>query len=150
MMTRAAAAVCAALLFAGGARADLAAARAEPNLEKRAAKALDNAQQSFRAAQDAYIQKSDLKQTEAALQELSESVQLAYDSLMATGKNPSKKPKHFKRAEIKTRELMRRLDDFRAQMSALDREAIEKTRDAIQKVHDDLLEGIMSGGKKKK
>ncbi len=148
-MTRAAAAVCAALLFAAVARADLAAARAEPNLEKRAEKALDNAQHSLAAAQDAYIQKADLKQSEAALQELAESVQLAYESLMATGKNPSKKPKHFKRAEIKTRELMRRLDDFRAQMSALDRDAIEKTRDAVQKVHDDLLEGIMSGGKKK-
>ncbi len=139
-----------ALLFAGGARADLTAAKNEPNLEKRAALALDNARDALKAAQTAYMEKGDLKATSAALQEISDSVQLAYDSLVATGKNPRKKPKYFKHAEIRTRELMRQLDDFRAQMSALDRDEIEQTRRSIQKIHDALLEGIMGGGRNKK
>ncbi|MGE5487789.1 MAG: hypothetical protein ACM3ZB_08230 [bacterium] len=149
-MTRAAIALFSALLVAGGARADLSAARSERNLEKRSALALDNARDALKAARTAYMEHGDLKATSEALQEIVESIQFSYDSLLATGKDPSRKPKHFKRAEIRTRELMRHLDDFRAQMSALDRAEIERTRDAIQKIHDALLEGIMGGGRKKK
>lgn len=127
--------------------ADLDAVKAEPNLEKRARLALDNATVAFKAAQDAYMQKGDLKLTTAALDEVAQSVGLAYESLNQTGKNPRRSPKHFKYAEIRTRDLLRRLTDFREQMSALDRDDIDKVRAAVQKVHDDLLVGIM--GKKK-
>ena len=127
--------------------ADLEAVKAEPNLEKRARKALDNASVAFKAAQEAYMQKGDLKLTTAALDEVAQSVELADLSLKQTGKNPRRSPKHFKYAEIRTRELLRRLTDFREQMSALDRDDIDKVRAAVQKVHDDLLVGIM--GKKK-
>ncbi len=133
--------------FALPLRADLAAAKAERKPEKRASKALDNARDAFEHAQDAYLQKGDLKQATAYLDEVMESVQLAYDSLVSTGKNPSKSPKHFKNAEIKTRELLRRMSDFRDQMSALDRDGIDKIRASVQKIHDDLLSGIM--GEKK-
>ncbi len=127
--------------------ADLASAKAESKPDKRAAKALDNAQSAFKHAQDVYVEKGDVKQTYAYLDEVMESVQLAYDSLVATGKNPSKSPKNFKKAEITTRELLRKLTDFREQMSALDRDGIDKIRSTIQKIHDDLLSGIM--GEKK-
>ncbi len=126
--------------------ADLASVKAERKPEKRAEKALDNAQEAFKHARNAYMQKGDMNQTAASLDELMQSVQLAYDSLMETGKNPSKSPKHFKKAEIRTRELLRRLADFRDQMSALDRDGIDKIRASIQKIHDELLAGIM--GKK--
>jgi hypothetical protein len=146
---RAALFVVTAVLLAVPAHADLSTAKAESNLEKRAAKALDNAQEALNTAQKSYNDDGDLRKTEAALKEVAESVQFAYDSLVATRKNPSKSPKHFKRAEIKTRELMRRLDDFRAQMGSEERQVIEETRDSVQRVHDNLLEGIMGGGKKK-
>jgi hypothetical protein len=126
-------------------RADLSAAMAEKNLEKRAALALDNASAVFDAAQDAYFKKGDLSATNAALEELNESVALAYKSLIDTGKNPSKKSKHFKKAEIRTRELVRKLTDFSEQMSALDRDRIQQVRAAVLKIHDDLLAGIMGG-----
>lgn len=125
-------------------RADLSAAKAENNLEKRAERALDNADLVFQTAQDAYFTKNDLGATHAALAELNESVELAYQSLLDTGKNPSKKPKQFKKAEIRTRELARKLTDFRERMSALDRDQIDQVRAAVQKIHDDLLAGIMS------
>jgi hypothetical protein len=127
--------------------ADLDSVKAEPNLEKRAQRALDNADDSFKAAEDAYLLKGDVKRTGTALDELAASVELAYDSLCATHKNPSKSPKHFKRAEIRTRALLRRLDDFREQMNLDDREIAGKARAAVQKVHEELLDGIM-GGKK--
>ncbi len=127
--------------------ADISSIKAEPSLEKRAEKALANADKAFKAAQEAYLVKGDLKQTANSLEELAESVELAYTSLRDTRKNPSKRPKYFKRAEIKTRELIRRLDDFRDQMSYEDRDTADKARASLQKVHEELLEGIM-GGKK--
>jgi polyhydroxyalkanoate synthesis regulator phasin len=128
-------------------QADLASVKAEAKPDKRAGKALDNAQDAFKNARDQYLEKGDMKQASAYLDEMMESVQLAYDSLIATGKNPGKSPKNFKKAEIRTRDLLRKLADFRDQMSALDRDGIDKIRESIQKIHDDLLAGIM-GDKK--
>lgn len=128
-------------------RADVREIESEPNLEKRAEKALANADVSLKTAEDSYLSKGDLKRTSAALDEVADSVQLAYAALTGTRKNPSRSPKHFKRAEIKTRELLRRLEDFRQQMGVDDRGVTEKARAVVQKVHEDLLAGIM-GGKK--
>ena len=137
-----------AFLAAAPAWASLDAAKAEPNLEKRSSLALDNADRALKSAQDAYLAQNDMKQVAASLDEVSASVELAYDSLEQTHKVPSKSPKYFKKAEIQTRELLRRIDEFRGQMSVDDRDAIDKVRAAVQKVHESLLEGIM-GGKKK-
>ncbi len=137
------------LALAGAAplRADLNAIRQEPKPEKRAELALVNASAALTAAEDAYKVKGDLGATDAALKEVGASVDLAFESLQATHKNPSKSPKHFKRAEIKTRELLRRLTDFRDQMGFDERDVLDKVRASVQKVHENLLEGIM-GGKK--
>lgn len=142
---RVAAIVIAASLGSGWARADLTAARAEMKLEKRAAKALDNAEKMLRSANKSY-KSGDWDKTLAALEEVRESVDLAYTALKETGKDPRRKPKHFKRAEIKTRNVLRNLEDFRLRMSIEDRERIEPIRQRIQDVHDDLLEGIMGTG----
>lgn len=137
-----------AVLAVAPAWASLDAAKAEPNLEKRSSLALDNAGRALKAAQDAYLSEDGMKQVGASLEEVSASIELAYDSLQQTNKVPNKSPKYFKKAEIQTRELLRRIDDFREQMSVDDRDAIEKVRGTVQKVHESLLEGIM-GGKKK-
>jgi hypothetical protein len=73
---------------------------------------------------------------------------LADESLKQTGKNPARSPKHFKHAEIKTRLLLRRLNDFREHMGVDDRETIDQVRAIIDKINQELLLGIM-GGKKK-
>lgn len=136
----------AAVLIAAPLGADLSAVLAERNLEKRSRKALENAAAALKAADKSYWQGS-LKQTLAALDEVAESVELSWESLKQTGKNPSRSPKHFKHAEIKTRELLRRMNDFREQMAVDDRPHIDKVRARVQKVHEDLLLGIM--GKKR-
>ena len=135
-------------MLAAQAWAGLDTIQSEPNPEKRAQAALDKAGAALKSAKEAYLEKGDLQRTLASLDELQRLVQLAYDSLLDTHKNPSRSPKHFKRAEITTRELLRHLDDFRGQMSVEDRADLDKARAVIQKVHESLLEGIM-GGKKK-
>jgi len=80
--------------------------------------------------------------------EIEESVNLAEESLAAAGKNPRKSPKWFKRAEIETRDLVRKLEGFQQQMSFADRHVLERARTTVQPVHDQLLMGLMDGTRK--
>ena len=130
--------------LAGALRADLRQAKAEPNLEKRSKLALDNAAQALKAAREAYV-KGDIAQVKELAAEIGESVQLADTSLRQTGKNPRKSPKWFKRAEIATRDLLRRLDAFQQEMSFADRAFLDPVKAKVQKVHDKLLLGVMEG-----
>ncbi len=133
--------------LAGTLPADLGPAKAEPNLEKRSKLALDNAEQALTAAREAY-NKGDTAQVSALAAEIGESVELANTSLQETGKNPRKSPKWFKRAEIVTRDLLRRLDALQQEMNVADRPMLDAVKARVQKVHDSLLLGVMEGKQK--
>ncbi len=126
--------------------ADLTAARAEPNLEKRSDLALKNADATLKAARKTYEQ-GNLEAVRKALEEVRESVDLSSESLKATGKNPRNSSKYFKRAEIATRNLIRDLENFQRAMSYSDRPAVDDVKEHIQKIHDELLVGLMEGKK---
>lgn len=135
------------LLLAWGAlRADLAAVRAEPNLEKRSHLAFDNAAAALRRAKEAYAA-ADIEGAGGFLGEAAASVELGAQALHSTGKNPSRSPKHFKSGEIALRDLLRKLEHFGMDMDEGDRAMLERVRLRVQRVHEELLEGIM--GKKK-
>ena len=133
-----------ALTFAGTAHASLQQIKAEPNLEKRSKLALDNAADALQQARAQY-DKGDMRQVALLTAEIQESVELAATSLAETGKNPRKSPKWFKRAEIQTRDLLRRLDAFEQEMSVADRPLLDPVKARVQQVHDDLLLGVMEG-----
>lgn len=126
---------------------DLTSITSEPNLEKRSERALDYANLALDAARDHY-NAGDYDKSQSDLQEVRDSVELAYQSLSDTGKDPRKDPKFFKRAELRVRELLRRLEGIGAGMSLVDRGALEKVRERISEVHDNLLNGIMTKRKK--
>jgi hypothetical protein len=119
---------------------DLATIKLEPNLERRSELALGNASAAMDTARDASTDEAKLK---AALTELRESVDLAYQSLLDSGKSARRNPKFFKKAELKTRELMRRLEGLAQAVDADDRVFVESVRDRVSKVHDDLIQDIM-------
>ena len=121
---------------------DLASVRSEPNLERRSELALDYANQSLDAARDSYSA-GDAGKMQAALGEAAEAVDVMYQALSDTGKNP-RNNKYFKRAELRTRELMRRLDGLSHLVSVDDRDPVTKLREHIAEIHDNLLKGIMS------
>jgi hypothetical protein len=125
-------------------RADLKAALAEGDLGRRSKLALDNAEAALQAARSAY-QQGDLEKTKAAVHEIQESVELAYQSLRDTHKNPRRSPHWFKSAELATRDLLRRLDTFNHDMGYDDRPMLKPVEDKVQEVHDDLLLGLMEG-----
>jgi hypothetical protein len=125
---------------------DLATVKSEPNLEKRSDLALTNANLALDGARDAY-KKGDIDNIQPHLDEVLDSVELAYQSLSDTGKDP-RKDKFFKRAELRTRELLRRLEGLGQTVSFADRGAIDKVRERVSEIHDNLLKGIMSKKKK--
>jgi hypothetical protein len=133
-----------ALVGSASLRADLKRAMAEPNLEKRSQLAMDNAIAAYQAARAAY-DKGETGQTEAAIAEIVESVDLADASLRQTGKDPRKSSKWFKKAEMETRDLVRKLESFQQAMGFDDRPMLDKVKARVQQVHDDLLLGIMEG-----
>ena len=140
-----------ALLWAGvaaAAESGLDQVRAEPNLERRSKLAMDNATSALKAAREAYAA-GDTAGTIAKAAEIEQSVDLAYVSLTQTGKNARKSPRWFKYAEVETRELTRKLEDFQQQMSYGDRASFDQAKAKIQQVHDDLLTELMEGKKKK-
>ena len=135
------------LLLAGSAnllRADLVQVKAEPNLEKRSKLALDHAEVVLKEARGAY-DGGDAAAASKLVAEVKESVELADQSLKETGKNPRKSPKYFKKAEIETRVLLKRIEAFQDEMNVNDRPSLDTLRTKVQQVHDDLLMGIMEG-----
>lgn len=122
--------------------ADVTAVKAEPNLEKRSDLALEEANRAIDAARAAY-QAGDVKNAVANLNEVAESVQVSLDSLEKSGKEP-RRSKYFKNAEIKLRQMIRRLAGFRDEMSVEDRKPLEDAEARLQEVHDRLLSEIMS------
>ena len=134
------------LLPMGTLRADLKRALAEPNLEKRSGLALENAAAALKSARANY-DKGDNDQVAQDAAEIMESVDLAARSLTESGKNP-RRSDWFKKAEISTRDLSRRIQSFQDDMSFTDRALLDKLKARVQEVHDQLLLGVMEGKKK--
>jgi hypothetical protein len=121
---------------------DLASIEQEPNLEKRSQLAIDYASTALDAARKQY-QDGDMAKTEASLSDVGASVDLAYQSLLDTHKEARRDPKVFKRTELATRQLLRRIEGMAESMSFEDRRMAEKVRDRVAAIHDNLLQAIM-------
>jgi hypothetical protein len=121
---------------------DLGAVKSEPDLEKRSELALANADRAIDEARKAY-NAGDQKAAEVALNEVSESVALSYDSLQHTHSAP-RKSKYYKRAEQKTQALIRRMSGFRDEVGFESRQSVERVINKLSEVHDQLITDIMS------
>jgi hypothetical protein len=126
---------------------DLNAIRSEPNLEKRSDLALEYANTALDSARDA-ISAGDSAKVQAAVAEFRDSVELSWHSLTDTGKY-ARNNNFFKRAEVRTRAFLRRLDGLHDVAAVEDQPAIEKARARVVEIHDDLIQGIMSKKVKK-
>lgn len=130
--------------FAFTALAGVPELRTEPNPERRAKLALENADLALTAARDAYA-RQETEVTIAQLKELEDSVELARQSLEETGKDPRRRPKAFKQGESRTRELIRRMDSLENAMDADDRKLVESAKAKLHEVNEAWLLGIVSG-----
>ena len=126
---------------------DLAAVRNEPNLEKRAYLALDNANASIDRAKTAYNAEK-YAESHKLVAEVLESVELCQESLKADGRDPAKDRKQFKKVELKTSALIKRLNNFKMEVSVEDHPVIEKTISRLETINEEILEGLFSKRKK--
>jgi hypothetical protein len=122
--------------------ADLAAVKAEPDLNRRSELALLNADEKIDAARQAY-QAGNEAAEEAAIQEVADSVTLCYEALEQTHGAP-RKSRYYKKAELKVSALMRRLSGFRDEVSFDFRPKVDVVLKKVSDIHDDLLSDIMS------
>jgi hypothetical protein len=116
--------------------------RTEPNPEKRYWKALEFGSSQIVEARKLYSEGKPAEFTQA-LDLVTQAVQLCDETLRGTGKNPAKYPKHFKKAELKIREIMRRLTSFEEEVSIDDRPTVANAKKQVQKLHEELLFDIM-------
>lgn len=122
---------------------DLASIQQEPNLERRNQLAMESANSALDAARTAY-QANDLDKTRASLDEAGEAVSLAYSSLKQTGKEARRDPKFFKRTELATRQMLRRIEGIAEAMNFEDRSLVNKLRERVTVIHENLLQDIMA------
>ena len=122
---------------------DLNSVEQEPNLEKRSQLAMESANSALDTARTAY-QANDLDKTRASLDEVGEAVNLAYTSLKQTGKEARRDPKFFKKTELATRQILRRIDGMAEGMNFEDRSLVDKLRERVTEIHENLLQDIMS------
>jgi hypothetical protein len=133
--------------LAARAPASLEEVRAERNLEKRSRLALDYAHATLDRAVTTYVEGKQQAGLEMLL-EIQQAAELSQESLKATGKIPSKSPKHFKRAEIETRNLLRELEEAETQVNFDHREHVRKVYERVEEINRELLLGIMTKHKK--
>lgn len=115
---------------------------AEPRADKRYEKALDFASEQITVARKDY-RDGRIEQFRQCVENVGEAVKVCDQTLRGTGKNPSKSPKHFKRAEMRMREIIRRLTGLEGDVSVEDRGVIAKVKTSVQEIHDNLLFDIM-------
>jgi len=130
-------------LCCGPLLADMAKVSAEPNLEKRSQAALVYASETLSESRKAYSA-GDMEKAASLLDEVEKAVLFSETSLKESGKDPNRSPKYFKDAEIKTGQLLRRLDGFSQDMNVADRPMADKVKDTVQQVHDRILLSIMT------
>ena len=123
---------------------DLASVKAEPNLEKRSEKALIFAGELLTLMRGE-LDRNDVEEIKEQLKGIQAAVDLSVDSLKATGKNARRNPKYFKRAELKLRELLRRLETFRRDLGFEDRPVLDKVTAHVGKKIDELVEATLRG-----
>jgi hypothetical protein len=121
---------------------DLAAIKAEPSADKRYWSALTNADETISDARKHY-EAGKLDEFRKSLEEAGESVELCDSTLRGTGKDPRKSPKHFKRAELKIRELLRRLESLRQEVGVDDRPPVEHVAKRMGDLHEELVADIV-------
>jgi hypothetical protein len=118
---------------------DLTSIRNEPNAEHRCELAIENANAALDAAKDAFAA-GDGAKLQGALDEVGDSVELAYESLAGEA---HRNTKAFKKAEQQTGKLLRRLEGFRQLVDFDDQAKVDKIHERVSAAHDNLLNGIM-------
>lgn len=135
-----------AVIFASAVAAfaqDLDSVKAEQNLDRRAEYALDHAHNMLDTARSLY-KEAKYDRFEGAVLEIGDAVQVCHDSLKATGKDPRKNAKQFKKVEQRIQLLIRRLHSMESEVSVDDRPVVKKVVGRLEEINDEIVNGIFT------
>jgi len=118
--------------------ADLKSVQAEPNLERRSERALDYAGEVLSTLRTD-LESKDWNKVATELADFRAGVDLCVESLKSTGKTARRNPKYFKKAEVRLRELGRRLKGLQQLLPVDDRTKMDDLMDYVDKLQDDLV-----------
>ena len=116
---------------------------AEKAFDKRAELALKQADEEISAAAKTYSD-GDMKAFRSHVEAVGELVEFTLKSLQDSGMRGGKRTKNFKRAELKMRSLLRRLETLEIQVSADDRPSVEQVQKVVSEAREHVLYDIMS------
>ena len=117
---------------------DLKSVQTEPNLERRSERALDHASEVLTNLRPD-LETKEWSKVAIELADFRAAVDLCLDSLKSTGKSARRSPKYFKKAEVRLRELGRRLKGLQQLLPVDDRTKMDDLMDYVDKVQDDLV-----------
>ncbi len=124
---------------------DLDAVRKEPDLQKRCELALDAAVAALKDARALPTEGGSVADLKKDMDTMVRAVELSLQSLRDTGKRPSKLGKYYKKGELRTRDMLRQLENLVQAIAFDSRPPAEKARDRLVVLHDEFLFGVMSG-----
>jgi hypothetical protein len=122
---------------------DLDAVKAEPNFDRRADLAIDHANAALDRAKARYAI-GEYKESQVAVLEIRESIEVGAEALKSSGKDPRKNAKQFKKVEIRIQALVRRLKSFSQAVSIEDRPVVEKVQNRLEEINDEIVTGIFT------
>lgn len=125
--------------------ADLDAIKAIPEWGKRSDFALDHAAETLDQAK-IDNKAGNMAKVQADLNEIDESAKVCFSALQNSGKK-ARNDKHYKHAELKLRELARRLMGFRDEVPFERQDAVTAVLKNVQDMHDRVLLEIMGKGR---
>jgi hypothetical protein len=127
------------------AAADLEAVKKEPDLQKRSELALDAAAEALKHARALPAEGGSVTDLQLDMDAMVQAVELSLQSLRDTGKRPNKLGKYYKKGELRTREMLKQLENLVQAIAFDNRPPVEKARDRLVVLHDEFLFGVMSG-----
>ncbi len=140
-------AICVVLLLAATASAaQLDSLKSEPDPNRRAEMAVDEAGRNLDTARQAW-QAGDWDKAQLSLTALKAAAELAGTSLEETTRQP-RNNKHYKNVELKLGNLIRRVDGFRLAVDYEQREAVNQVETRLQELHDRILDAVMTRRRK--
>jgi hypothetical protein len=137
----------ASLMWAAAPPQSLAEVEREPDLEKRAGLALDYARAAVGRVVKAYAA-GEPGQAKQILDSIVQAAEVARESLGDTGKHARSKPKHFKKAEIESRKLVRDLEAAKRDLTFEERPDLDPAIAQIEEINRQLLFDIMESKRK--
>lgn len=93
---------------------------------------------------EAAFSNSDMKQVAVALNTVKKCTGMTRDSLVASKKTPGRDAELYKYAELRSRELLTRLDDLERRMPLEERGLAAVPKARVEEIHDFWFDAIMS------